>query len=202
MEKVSLPPFNQSVASVSPPHSVRASRLGIFSTLRHLVLFSLNHHCRCQTQTSHVFLYRLSTHRGLSQTFRILVYSRPTHIWLVFVRAPVRRLSRCNPPSVRRTPHKLSHRLLMHFWVVISSTFRHLARCSVNHFSSAYFANFADFGISLTLRHTYFSRFTFDALGEDSLGLVMSFRSAGYTSFRIGPRTTGGIVCRCIGVIF
>ena len=52
---------------------------GIFSTLRHLVLFSLNHHCRCQTQTSHVFLYRLSTHRGLSETFRILVYSRPTH---------------------------------------------------------------------------------------------------------------------------
>ena len=27
MEKVSLPPFNQSVASVSPPHSVRASLL-------------------------------------------------------------------------------------------------------------------------------------------------------------------------------
>ena len=88
---------------------------GIFSTLRHLVLFSLNHHCRCQTQTSHVFLYRLSIHRRLSQTFRILVYSRPTHIWLVFVRAPVRPLSRFNPPSGRRTPHKLSHRLLMHF---------------------------------------------------------------------------------------
>ena len=41
----------------------------------------------------------------------------------------------------------------------------------MNRFSSAYFANIADFGISLTLRHTYFRSIHFRRFGRGFSGL-------------------------------